>query len=239
MGFLWFVCASVYYGMTLHTSDLAGNRYINLFISGLIEIPAYTLAYFIVNRWGRRLPLVAFFVVAGIFLIASQVVPNETGAGVSLLALQTTCSMFGKFCITCSYGVVYIYAPELFPTTVRSQAMGVAAISGRIGSMLAPFSTSLNDIRPWLTSAVFGIISICGGLMALSLPETNGRPLPQTIDEIENWFLPKDRQIKKALSENCPDAIKDNKTELEHFLVNGNDVTIADRISNEDLMSRL
>jgi len=37
---------------------------------------------------------------------------------------------------------------------------------------------------------VFGIVSIFGGLLALTLPETNKRPLPQTIEDIDNWYKP-------------------------------------------------
>lgn len=36
----------VYYGLLLSTHQLAGNRYLNFFLSGLVEIPAYTLSYF-------------------------------------------------------------------------------------------------------------------------------------------------------------------------------------------------
>jgi len=47
-----------------------------------------------------------------------------------------------------------------------------------------------NDIEPWLTAVVFGVISIIGGLLALTLPETNKRPLPQTIEDVDNWYKP-------------------------------------------------
>jgi hypothetical protein len=34
---------------------------------------------------------------------------------------------------------------------------------------------------------LFGVLSIAGGLVTLFLPETLNRPLPQTIEDIENW----------------------------------------------------
>ncbi len=34
---------------------------------------------------------------------------------------------------------------------------------------------------------VFGILSIVGGLLALPLPETRQRPLPETIEDVENY----------------------------------------------------
>ena len=45
-----FINVTVYYGITLNTADLAGNRHVNLFLSGLVEIPAYTLPFFIVSK---------------------------------------------------------------------------------------------------------------------------------------------------------------------------------------------
>ena len=42
---------TVYYGITLNTADLAGNRHLNLFLSGLLEIPAHTFTFFIVSKF--------------------------------------------------------------------------------------------------------------------------------------------------------------------------------------------
>jgi hypothetical protein len=39
----------------------------------------------------------------------------------------------------------------------------------------------------WLPGLVFGVLSVVVGLLALLLPETLNRPLPQTIEDIENW----------------------------------------------------
>jgi len=36
----------VYYGLSLTAGQLDGNFYVNNFISGLVEIPAYTSSFF-------------------------------------------------------------------------------------------------------------------------------------------------------------------------------------------------
>jgi len=41
---------------------------------------------------------------------------------------------------------------------------------------------------PWLPGLLFGGLSTAAGLLTLLLPETLGRPLPQTIDDIEQWY---------------------------------------------------
>ena len=39
----------------------------------------------------------------------------------------------------------------------------------------------------WIPSVVFTVVTLVTGLMALLLPETLNRPLPETIEEIESW----------------------------------------------------
>jgi len=39
----------------------------------------------------------------------------------------------------------------------------------------------------WIPSVVFTVLTFVTGLMALLLPETLNRPLPETIEEIESW----------------------------------------------------
>ena len=40
---------------------------------------------------------------------------------------------------------------------------------------------------PWLPAPLFGTLSIIAGMLVIFLPETHNRPLPQTIEDIENW----------------------------------------------------
>ena len=39
----------------------------------------------------------------------------------------------------------------------------------------------------WAPSVTFSVIAMVTGVLALLLPETLNRPLPETIDEIETW----------------------------------------------------
>ena len=42
-------------------------------------------------------------------------------------------------------------------------------------------------VVPWLPNVVFGVMCLIAAIMTLLLPETLGRPLPQTIEEVERW----------------------------------------------------
>lgn len=186
MSFLWMAISLVYYGLTLSAGELAGNRYFNIFLSGMVEMPAYLFSFIMLQKYGRRRSLIVCHVITGVALIISSFVPLESG-GVDLLPLKTTLSTVGKFGITGAFSIVFLYTPEIFPTSLRSQAMGVVSFLGRIGSMIAPFTATVARILPWLPGVLFGGLSIGGSLLILFLPETLNRPLPQTIEDIENW----------------------------------------------------
>ena len=44
------VITLVYYGLSFSAGQLAGNRYVNNFLSGIVEIPAYIISFFILGR---------------------------------------------------------------------------------------------------------------------------------------------------------------------------------------------
>ena len=70
------------------------------------------------------------------------------------VALLVTFSMLGKLAITSSYGTVYIFSAELFPTVVRNVGMGTASLSARIGGILCPY---INMLR-WNNSHLFNFV---------------------------------------------------------------------------------
>lgn len=63
----------------------------------------------------------------------------------------------------------------------------------RLGAMVAPFVPLLGNYWRSVPLLLFGIVSLIGGLLALMLPETLGRKLPDTVEEAER--LDKDENI--------------------------------------------
>ncbi|XP_078079770.1 solute carrier family 22 member 15 isoform X3 [Mustelus asterias] len=54
--YVWYVCSLVYYGLTLNAGELKGNRYLNIALYGLVEVPAFPLClYFIDKSWNAGL----------------------------------------------------------------------------------------------------------------------------------------------------------------------------------------
>ena len=71
--------------------------------------------------------------------------------------LPVTIAMIGKFLISQTFAIAYLYTAELFPTNVRNVAVGTASTFARIGSMSAPYIVDLlvGDYKGPLHSAWF------------------------------------------------------------------------------------
>ncbi|XP_061396833.1 organic cation transporter protein-like [Musca vetustissima] len=179
--FDWFVNSGVYYGLSWNTNNLGGNVLLNFMISGAVEIPAYLLLLFTLNRWGRRTILCGCMLVAGVALLLTIIVPANLNWLIILFA------MIGKLAITSSYGTIYIFSAEQFPTVVRNVGLGAASMVARIGGILAPYLNLLGQIWRPLPLIICGALAFLGGLLSLMLPETLNKPMPETIEDGERF----------------------------------------------------
>lgn len=48
------IVTMMYYGLSLNSGNLGGNFYMNFFLSGLVEFPAYTIVLLLLDRVGRK-----------------------------------------------------------------------------------------------------------------------------------------------------------------------------------------
>ncbi len=93
-------------------------------------------------------------------------------------------ALFGKLCIAASFSVAYIHSSEIFSTSIRNSAMGVVAVAARVGGILSPFLASLGQVQANLHLVVFGVLTFSSGLLNLRLPETSGKPLPESLADM-------------------------------------------------------
>ncbi|XP_074656413.1 organic cation transporter protein-like [Tubulanus polymorphus] len=179
--FNWFVNSLAYYGLSMLGSQLAGSLYLNTFISAAVEIPAYFLAIAIVNKVGRRWPLAGCLILGGVVCLAITPLPRD------YYTVKTALAMSGKFAISASFAIVYVFSAELFPTVVRNVGVGSGSMCARIGGLLAPFITDLNKVWTPLPFIFFGGMSLTAGILTLLLPETLHYKLPESIADGENF----------------------------------------------------
>ncbi|KAJ0880908.1 putative MFS transporter superfamily [Helianthus annuus] len=98
----------------------------------------------------------------------------------------TTGSLFGsRMFISASFIIVLIYAPEVYPTNLRTTGVGIATAIGRTGGMVYPLivvgmKAGCHQTVPVI---LFEVTILLCGLSVVILPfETKGKELTDTID---------------------------------------------------------
>ncbi|KAH8405588.1 hypothetical protein KR215_003390 [Drosophila sulfurigaster] len=178
--FIWAVNAIVFYGLSLNSTNLSGNKYLNFALVCLIEIPGYSLAWLCLRKLGRRLALSGSLLLCAVTCAASGYMTSGM-IYFSQNWLIITLFLIGKLGITSSFAVIYTYTAEMMPTVIRSGGVGVMSTFARFGAMLAPFVPLLGTYYEPLPMLLFGGTSMLAGLLSLLLPETFHKKLPDTV----------------------------------------------------------
>nr|XP_046273859.1 solute carrier family 22 member 13 isoform X2 [Scatophagus argus] len=210
--YIWFVNVLVYYGLSLGVSRLGTNLYLTQFVFGLIEIPARSLVL-LVLPCSRRLSQSGFLATGGLACLLMLAVPEDHSNVLAGLA------MVGKFGITASFAVIYVYTAEIFPTVLRQTGIGVSCMFARVGGVLAPVINMLHNHSPTTPLVIFGTSPLLGAVLALALPETANRPLPDTVEDAESWDLrsPPSKENPEISEDISQSANSTEGQELQHL----------------------
>nr|XP_026695719.1 organic cation transporter protein-like [Ciona intestinalis] len=185
----WFAVTCIYYGLTLNTSSLAGDPFLNFFLSGLVEIPANFGAVLLIKLWGRRPTVCLGNTVCGVALVAMVLVPE------GYQAVDTTLYLIGKFCATAIFSTIYLYTVELYPTPLRGNGVGICSGFARIGGLTSLLILMLGQINTTLPYLTFGTIALVAGFLIVLLPETKGTKLPETVKDSEDLYTRRNRTV--------------------------------------------
>jgi len=187
---IWFGINFGYYGFVLWTPSLLVAKGFALtksfeftLIMCLAQLPGYFSAAYLVEKLGRKKVLAIYF--AGTALSAWLF-----GHADSVEQILIFGSLLYFFSLG-SWGCVYAYTPEVYPTFFRATGSGWAAAFGRIGAFIAPFivpvvynyfgtETGYTNVFIMLTAvfvAVALVVIIFGKeTMGKSLEEISGNP---------------------------------------------------------------
>ncbi|XP_054654867.1 solute carrier family 22 member 15 isoform X3 [Dunckerocampus dactyliophorus] len=179
--YVWYVCSLVYYGLTLGASQTSGSRYVNVAMYGLVELPAYPLCvYFINKHWaGRKKSMSTFLCLGACACLCTIFIPESAE-----MSLGVTLALLGKLMVSAAFNIAYVYTSELYPTVVRNAGLGVCSMSCRVGGILAPFVPATRALAASTPFTVFCVSGFSAGCLVLLLPETLNTPPAETMEEL-------------------------------------------------------
>merc|ERR1719268_648994 len=136
-----------------------------------------------VLKCGRKYPYMIGSAITGVMFLCTLFVPRDVYPSnwpIVVLAL------IGNFSTTLCFAILYMYTGELMPTTVRAAGVGSSSLVSKIGGTLSTTVAALADIHPAIPTVIFAAMAILSGAITIFVPETKGKKMPETFDDIDN-----------------------------------------------------
>jgi OCT family organic cation transporter-like MFS transporter 4/5 len=173
--FAWITSCVSFYALSLKSSDLDGHIILNFTLGVTANFGTCIVIILTANYFGRTKTLVASHTVLGLSCLGLAFIPKTEKAAILVVY------MMAKIVASVSFSLVYLITIELYPTNLRSQAVGSSSAIARVFCACAPFLGPLAKIWQPLPMLVLGVPILISGALVLRLPETLEAQLPQTM----------------------------------------------------------
>ena len=212
---MWMFMTFLTNAIVINTKKMKGDFYINIISLFIVEILAGVLCGFIINipSFGRKKSLITFYIGVtvgfGLYILFDKL---NVGSVASLIAMGII-----RFSCTGVFTSYYIYYMESYPTPIRALGFGLNQTLGNLAGSISPIIIEFfNEIILYISFAVFVIINI---ILTFFVPETVGKPMLETIEEIEQEKLIEGRESENRILSRGTLASKDevlNEDEKEN-----------------------
>uniref|UniRef100_A0A2C9JZ25 Major facilitator superfamily (MFS) profile domain-containing protein n=1 Tax=Biomphalaria glabrata TaxID=6526 RepID=A0A2C9JZ25_BIOGL len=199
----WLVCSLTYYGLGLNVGQLSGNIFLNFCLTAVFEIAATLVIVFAMGKFGRKSLYCSLLLLGSVSCILT-LFPVLYGDE-SLKWTVSMLAMIGKFGVSGSFAIIWMFTSELFPTSFRAGVTGISSACARIGAVIASYIANLvsvlcarigaviasyianlgagGDVGIILPQLVFGTCGLVAASLALFLPETQEQQLPDSMED--------------------------------------------------------
>lgn len=133
----WALVSIAYYGVFVYLpvklasagfGFMRGQEF--LIVLALVQLPGFALAAYGVERWGRKPTLVGFLLLSALGCMF------YSAGSATVVVVGSTLLM--SFALLGTWGALYAFTPEVYPTGLRASGMGLAGAVARFGGLLAP-----------------------------------------------------------------------------------------------------
>ena len=202
------VCLAVY-TLTFNATKLSGNIYINWLLSNTVgDIPGTIALIVTLKYFGRRFNLFYVQFVCGICCLVLAFMPKNHTTAILVFYL------IGKCAGEMGFLLVWLMTAELYPTNLRSQAVGTLSMISRIFGTVASFVATLSVYWKPLPMLLLGCPCLIAGVLVYFIPETKQCQLPQTLDEADRMEAHKLRNRLFSRLERANEETNDLETTL-------------------------
>ncbi|XP_064455282.1 organic anion transporter 3-like isoform X2 [Ornithodoros turicata] len=171
------VSSMAWYYMTVSTAAVGTNPYISFAVAAASELPVKLINALLIRFCRRRLALLGSFFLIMLVMIALIILPR--GYPWVKLALL----IVGKMCTSANGVIIRVHVSEVYPTIVRSVALGVCITIGRVGTVVSPFLDDLGLITfPWMSKAITSALCLSCALATRLTRETFQKALQDNFD---------------------------------------------------------
>lgn len=133
----WALISIAYYGVfvylpvKLSSEGFAFMRgQVFLVVLALVQLPGFALSAYGVERWGRKPTLIGFLMLSAVGCMLYSLGSSP------FVVIGSTLLM--SFSLLGTWGALYDFTPEVYPTDLRASGMGMAGAVARFGGLFAP-----------------------------------------------------------------------------------------------------
>ena len=189
---VFFSVGLLFYGIILNLAYTKFNFFITCYSCFAGEITGELSSGILANKYGRIKVMTIFCFVGGICFLLFSLVKISILSYISIY--------FATLGIASTFNVIFIYTPELFPTPIRAKVFSYCFLISRIGAMTVGPITKLFGV--FTTDMLFSAIAFFCGVVVTNMKETLGKPLENSIPEMDIYNL-----VDKAKEKMGKDAI--------------------------------
>lgn len=175
----WICTSLCFTGGYVYAAIVSDNPFVMITANSALDIVANAIADRLADKYGRRPTAVSSLLMAALSYTSIAAVPKDT------FAVRITFLVVGRLALTAGYNINYLYAAEVYPTVVRTQALAIRQALGSAGNFLSPVVVMLAIYARYLPLLVFGAVSALAAAAMVFLPETLDRCLPETLEDGE------------------------------------------------------
>jgi len=133
----WGLISVAYYGVFVYLpvklsaegfGFMRGQEF--LILLALVQLPGFALSAYGVEKWGRKPTLVGFLVLSAVGCLCYSL-----GSAPAVVIGST---LLMSFALLGTWGALYAFTPEVYPTNLRASGMGMAGAVARFGGLFAP-----------------------------------------------------------------------------------------------------